>query len=134
MPRFKHFFKDVSKVEVGEDAEFALLIDLDPEWKHEQGKFHLTVNYTVYDADLNVVRNGTKVEDTNLNDAWNGTGFYNASLRASQRILVDVLNKLKPTAVTYAKTSNTADIDKTKLVNLEKPVSFGTGFYVNGQR
>ena len=125
------FFQKAFKVEANSQADFALLIDLDPKWQHENGSFKLTIEYKVYDAALNILKSGKRYSKSSVNDAWNGTGFYNAALKASQLVLADVLNELKPTSQIYTQKADTSDIDKSLLVDLEKPVSFGTGFFVN---
>ncbi|WP_394131469.1 serine protease [Shewanella maritima] len=125
------YFPDAKPLDLTSDATVGLLIDIDPKWSFNRGEAEMTITYRVFDANQQEIRKGEKKYDTNLGNISDGTAFYNASLRATQLMLVDILNKLKPTAEKYAANLMMDTVDARQLANLEKPVSSGTGFYIN---
>ncbi|KPZ70094.1 MULTISPECIES: S1 family peptidase [Shewanella] len=126
------YFPSAEPLDLTSDQQIGLLIDIDPKWTFSNGKALMTINYRVFDGEQKEIRKGEKEYKASLGNVSDGTGFYNASLRATQLMLVDVLNKLKPTQEKYASTLKMQDANVKQLVNLEKPFSSGTGFYING--
>nr|WP_307955372.1 serine protease [Shewanella putrefaciens] len=54
-------------------------------------------------------------------------------MRATQLVIVDVLNALTPSASNYPAQYAMKDVSANLLANMKKPVSTGTGFYINPQ-
>ncbi|WP_242620345.1 S1 family peptidase [Shewanella maritima] len=127
----KAYFPNALAFDPKSDTQVGLLIDMEPKWSFDSGDAVMTMKYRVLDANQKVIREGEKEYDNAIGNISSNTAFYNASLRATQLILVDVLNKLQPTATKFAAELALADVNTNDLVNLEKPVSTGTGFYIN---
>ncbi|MBM7071473.1 trypsin-like peptidase domain-containing protein [Shewanella sp. 202IG2-18] len=77
------------------------------------------------------IHSGEKEFKVNFGHIGNDAAFYNVSLRAAQLVVVELINKFKPSAATYPAELAMSDVDVVKLANTEKPYSSGTGFYIN---
>ncbi len=128
---FAAYFPQARLLDINKPEDYGLLFDLQPEWKLENGKVILKMAYRVLAGDgTTPLLSGDKSFSATY-DVGGGTGFYNAALRATQLMLIDILNQLAPNAEKFPANHNTAAINPTHLANMEKPVSLGTGFYFN---
>ncbi|QQX80751.1 trypsin-like peptidase domain-containing protein [Shewanella sp. KX20019] len=128
---FSTYFGDAQALDKKSDDTYGLLIDLDPEWEFSSGKAHMTMTYKVYNDNDKVIRKGKKTYKADIGQIGSGTGLYNAAMRATQLVVVDILNNLTPDSSNLTATKAMKNVDPLLLANMEKPVSSGTGFYIN---
>ncbi|WP_144395345.1 S1 family peptidase [Pleionea sediminis] len=128
-----NFFPAVSLFDTTKPKQFGLLLDIQPEWDFEYGKVILTLDYRVLDTNQNVLLEASVTEKSSR-DYNDPTGaFYNAAVRSSQKVIVKILNALKPSAEKFAATNSTSSLNFSQLANMDKPVSTGTAFWINGK-
>jgi hypothetical protein len=128
---FAAYFPQAQPLDINKQEDYGLLIDMQPTWDFENGKIILKMNYRVLDGKSTTpILTGEKQYSATY-DWGGGVAFYNASLRTTQVLIIDILNKLEPTAEKYPAVNKTAAINIKDLANMEKPVSLGTGFYFN---
>jgi len=127
----KRYFPNLHVVPSSGDARYALLADLDPEWKREGAKIRLTVKYDVYGADGKKLINGTSDQLVPLRGNLNATAS-DASAVAIGQVMSDIQRRVNPDPTRMPATGSVAAIDLAPLVDREKPVRTGTAFFVNG--
>ncbi|MGO4222489.1 serine protease [Lysobacter sp. TAF61] len=127
----QRYFPNLHVVPSTADSHYALLVDMDPEWKREAGKIRLTVKYDVYAVDGKKLISGTSDELVPLRGNLNATAS-GASVVAIQQIMSDIQYRAKPDPTRMPATGSVAAIDLAPLVDREKPVRTGTAFFVNG--
>ncbi|ABM23126.1 MULTISPECIES: S1 family peptidase [Shewanella] len=130
---FGAYFSNAKLLDRTQANQYGLLIDIDPEWKFESGKAEMIMSYRVFNGSDKPIREGQKSFKTDIGYLGDGLGLYNASLRATQLVIVDVLNALTPSASNYPAQYAMKDVSANLLANMKKPVSTGTGFYINPQ-
>lgn len=130
---FGAYFSNAKLLDRTQASQYGLLIDIDPEWKFESGKAEMIMSYRVFNGSDKPIREGQKSFKTDIGYLGDGLGLYNAALRATQLVIVDVLNTLTPSANSYPALYAMKDVSANLLANMQKPVSTGTGFYINPQ-
>ncbi|WP_133407667.1 S1 family peptidase [Parashewanella tropica] len=113
------------------EDKFGLLLDIEPKWKFSYPDVTMTMKYNLFDSSMKIVKTGKKEFSVAFGHISNDAALYNVSLRATQLILVEVINSLKPSAENYPAKMAMSDVDVVKLANTEKPFSSGTGFFIN---
>jgi S1-C subfamily serine protease len=129
---FKNYFSNFVWFDEKSEQQTSLVFKLKPEWKLVAGNMQVTLDYQVFDAQQDIVYEGQIIEKDSFNYAVMDAGFYNSSYKAMLGMLVKFANVKKPTVEKYPSTLTLASFDTTKLIG-EKPVSTGTGFYINSQ-
>lgn len=130
---FGAYFSNAKLLDRTKASQYGLLIDIDPEWKFESGKAEMIMSYRVFNGSDKPIREGQKSFKADIGYLGDGLGLYNAALRATQLVIVDVLNTLTPSASSYPAQYAMKDVSANLLANMQKPVSTGTGFYINPQ-
>jgi len=125
------YFSDTKLVDLKSDKTYGLLLDLDPDWKIEYGEVQSIIKYRWVDASGKVISEGTKKYSMDMNYQDHTVGFQNAATRALQVIVAKFLNKYNPANMELSTRKEMNSIDPASLVNLETPVSSGTGFFIN---
>ncbi|WP_372871248.1 serine protease [Shewanella sp.] len=128
---FNAYFSNVAMLDRASDKQYGLLVDIDPEWEFASGKAIMTMSYRIFNGSETPVREGKKTFKADIGYVGDNSGMYNAAMRATQLVIVDLLNSLKPDNQMYPATLAMKDTNPLILANLEKPVSSGTGFYIN---
>ena len=113
------------------DDTYGLLVALQPGWTLEGGKLTLTLRYRVFGADGTQQHLAEVSQSTPLNLTSPAAGVTAVAMKAMQLALVDVLVATAPTEARFPSTAALANIDYTRLINREQPVSTGTAFYIN---
>ncbi|TKB51501.1 trypsin-like peptidase domain-containing protein [Ferrimonas sediminicola] len=130
---FAAYFSDARPLDRDSALPYGLLIDIDPKWQFDGGKITMVLTYKVYDAGHRLLREGSQSHSASMGSIGNEAAWYNATLRASQRMVVDLLNTIKPDAQSLVARRPMSEADPTLLVNMKEPVATGTGFYINAQ-
>ncbi len=125
------YFTKVSYFDPSSDENFGLLLDIEPKWDYKNGDIVLTFNYKVLNAQQKIIMESSTTYEGTFNYQYPNVGFYNSSLRATQQMMVKLLNKLKPTAAIYPEVATMNSVSTELLADMEKPVSSGTGFHIN---
>jgi len=129
---FRNYFSDFKWFDKESDQQASLVFKLKPAWKLVAGNMQITLDYQVFDAQQNIAYEGQIIEKDSFNYAVMDAGFYNASYKAMLGMLVKFANVKKPTIEKFPSNLTLSNFDATKLIG-EKPVSTGTGFYINPQ-
>lgn len=128
---FTTYFPQAQPLDRSKNEDYGLLVDIQPSWDFDAGKIVAKMAYRVLDGKNPApVLTGEK-KFTVAFDWGGGAAFYNGYMRTTQMLLIEILNKLQPTAAKYPADNKTANINIKDLANMEKPVSLGTGFYFN---
>ena len=127
----QQFFASSFVVEPGDERPFGLLLDLHPQPTFNQGTVTMVLAYKVLAPDGAVLLEGKQSADAAIGDVRSGSGLHMAAAQAAQRIVIDLLNKLQPDAVKYPAKGSFKELPPEKYVDREKPVSTGTGFFIN---
>ncbi|UNK51014.1 serine protease [Lysobacter sp. S4-A87] len=127
----QRYFPSLHVVPSTTDARYALLVDLDPQWKREAAKIRLTVKYDVYGVDGTKLISGSSDQLVAIRGNLNATAS-DASKVAIGQVMSDIQNRVKPDPARMPATRSVAAIDLAPLVNREKPIRTGTAFFVNG--
>ncbi len=125
------YFSNTKLVDLKSDEQYGLLLDLDPDWEIEHGEVQSIIKYRWVDASGNVISEGTKKYSMDMNYQNHTIGFQNAATRVLQVILAKFLNKYDPATRDLSARKTMNSIEPASLVNLETPVSSGTGFFIN---
>ncbi|MFD2165623.1 serine protease [Thalassotalea euphylliae] len=129
---FKPYFKNYRLFDYKNDVDkFGLLLDLDPEWKFENGKVYSTINYNIYLPSGENIRSGTFKNNATANYRHTDAAFFNSSFKALQSLAISILNKQLPSQEKFPSAGNMAAFDLNLLINADKPVSSGTAFLLN---
>lgn len=127
---FDAYFTSAMAVDLKSEKTFSLLIDMDPEWDVAAGNVTLKIKYRVLDATYQVIKEGEKSHSAAF-DFGLGAAFYNVSLKVTQMALMDILNELKPQPGKYPSVKALNAIDPAQIADSSKPISSGTGFFIN---
>lgn len=110
---------------------FGLLLAMHPKWSVERGTLRLDVHYRVFGADAALLLEGNVSQSVGLNSAGLLGGFPNAALRATESVLIELLQNLAPSATKFPPKGELSAVRRELLVDREAPVSTGTAFYIN---
>lgn len=127
----RKFFLQVLEVDENYAGAYGLLLAIHPKWSVEAGNLRLDLRYRVLGAGAELLLEGTLSQSVGLNSAGPLGGFTNAAFRATQAVLIELLQNLAPNATKYPPAGELARIDRALLVDRETPASTGTAFYVN---
>lgn len=130
---FATYFPQAKQIDLKNSSDYGLFFDLQPSWDFEGGKIIAKMGYRILDGKSDTPLLTGEKKYSIAFDYAAGASFYNAYMRATQLVLVEVLNKLQPNAEKFPAVSKTANINLSELADMEKPVSLGTGFYFNEQ-
>jgi serine protease Do len=125
------FFPKAKMLDLKSTDEYGLLLDLAPEWNFERGKIESVMNFEVSDTSGKSLLKGKM--DYRVDMVYDNytVGFQNAATRTMQLVMAAILNKLRPTLEEFSTLEPVSNIDPMKLIDLETPVSSGTGFFIN---
>jgi serine protease Do len=112
------------------DGKYGLLLAVHPTWSSESGSLRLELHYRAFDPAGKQLREGTQTQSVNI--GGNAGAVRAVAYKAMQFVLIDVLRELQPSAAKYPATGEIAAIPPATLIRHDKPVSTGTGFYLNG--
>lgn len=128
---FNRYFTDVSWFEHSSNQKANLYIKILPNWKRENQDIVMTFKYTLYDAQENILKEGSSEKKTALNLNNTDAVFFNVSYKTMEPIIGSILNSLLPTPEKFATAYSMKDFNTELLINNEKPIRTGTGFYIN---
>lgn len=129
----RNYFPDTEIIDLKSDKPYGFLLDIEPDWEFARGKVESILKYRLQDADGKLLLEGEKKYKADLTYDNHTAGFQNAATRAYQLVMVRILNVLKPKAENFTARKASSSVDPKLLANLEKPVSSGTGFFINQQ-
>lgn len=120
-------------VPVGDDfsGTYGLLLAMHPKWSAERGSLRLDLRYRVYGADSKPLLDGTLSQSVGINSAGPLGGFPNAAMRATQAVLIELLQNLAPGAAKFPPRGELAALNRELLIDRDNPASTGTAFYIN---
>jgi hypothetical protein len=127
----RNYFPDTEIIDLKSDKPYGFLLDIEPDWEFERGKIESVLKYRLEDAEGKLLLEGEKKYKADLTYDNYTAGFQNAATRAYQLIMVRILNVLQPKAENFTARKASNLVDPLALANLDKPVSSGTGFYIN---
>lgn len=128
---FKIHFSDSALAKFNANDEYALLVALAPQWKPESGVLNFELGYKVFDSKGKVLLEGKETDKADIGDIAQTAAFYNTALKTTQVISVKVLNALNPSLSNFPDLAKMDSVAKETLADMKKPVSTGTGFFVN---
>ena len=111
--------------------QFNAVTTLAPSWDFNAGKIQLTLGYRTYNAAGEKIAEGSIMRERPIGNVQDSSGFYNAALKTMQIVLVENINKIVRGSLPVAGLIAADDVDRASLVNMEEPVSTGTGFFVS---
>ena len=117
--------------ETHSDLPVAMTIVLEPDWGFEGGKISMTFGYRVLDADGSQLSEGEVTRAKPMGDLHQSAGFYNASLKSSQIVMVEILNNVVAKDAELSAQIPAREISSDLLVNMEEPIRTGTAFFVS---
>lgn len=137
----KQAFKDVGQVlmknvEITDSTKSnaaGLFSSMHSSWDAKDGKLSLTINYTVYDGDYDVVLEGSATHSQDHSYNYTDVLYYNIAVRTAQKVFVDINQSLKPTAAIYPSEKTMDAISPLKLVNLTSPYNQLSAIAINEQ-
>ena len=128
---FKSHFSDSALAQFNANDEYGLLIALAPEWKPESGVLNFELGYKVFDTKGKLLFEGKETDKADIGDIAQTAAFYNTALKTAQVISVKVLNTLNPSLSAFPELAKVDLVAKETIADMKKPVSTGTGFFVN---
>lgn len=126
----KKLFPNAMPASPGGAGQYGLLLAGHPEWTFAAGLLRLEMKYRVFDPAGQLLREGSQVQTANV--AGNPGAFDAVIYKAMQMVLVDVLRELAPSAAKFPATGEVSAVSPAAVVRRDKPVSAGTGFFING--
>ena len=111
--------------------QFNVVTTLAPDWGFSAGKIQLTLGYRTYNAAGEMVAEGEVMRERPIGNVQDSSGFYNAALKTMQVVLVENINTIVGRSKPVANLIVADDVDRGLLVNMEEPVSTGTGFFIS---
>lgn len=127
----QHFFAGNFLVDNADDRRYGLLIAIQPEWAMEHRQVRMTMSYRVYGQGKAMLLEGKQSFAADVGDLRSSDSLFNAALRSSQLVMVDVVNRLSPSADKYPALAQLRDLEAEAYIRHDKPVSSGTGFFIN---
>jgi S1-C subfamily serine protease len=127
----QHYFPQSFLAESDSDRQYGLLLAIEPEWKFANNNVELTFRYKVFSKNGPALLTGQKSFTHRIGNLHTGDGILNASVQTTQMALQDLLTQLKPTPQAYPAKAVVKELPAKLYVNTEKPVSSGTGFFIN---
>ncbi|RVT46302.1 serine protease [Rheinheimera sediminis] len=128
---FKSHFSDSALAQFNANDDYALLVALAPEWKPESGVLNFQLNYKVFDTKGKLLMEGKETDKADIGDIAQTAAFFNTALKTAQVISVKVLNTLKPSLSGFPELAKIDQVAKEAIADMKKPVSTGTGFFIN---
>lgn len=125
----KKLFPNALPATPGGTGRYGLLLAAHPEWAFAAGLLRLEMKYRVFDPAGQMLREGSQVQTANV--AGNPGAFDAVIYKAMQMVLVDVLRELAPSAGKFPATGEVSGVSPGAVVRRDKPVSTGTGFFIN---
>jgi S1-C subfamily serine protease len=122
-------FTQVLPVKPEQKGQYGLLLAAHPTWGFATGVLRLELKYRVFDPAGKLLRESSQVQT--INAAGNPGAFRVVIFKAMQLALIDVLRELQPSAAKYPATGEVNAISPATVVRRDKPVSTGTGFFIN---
>lgn len=92
-------------------------------WSSKDGLLTLTIDYSIFDGNYDLVLEGSVSHTEKHNYNFTEILYYNLSVRAAQKVFIDLNKQLKPTHDIYPSTNTINNISVRKLANLKKPYS-----------
>lgn len=125
----RKLFPQVLTAAPGAEGQYGLLLAAHPIWGTEAGQLRLELRYRVFDPAGQLLREGSQVQAAGV--AGNPGGVRVLTYKAVQSVLIDILRELSPSAAKFPAVGTINSIPPANLVRKDKPVSTGTGFYLN---
>ncbi len=127
----QRFFSSSFPLRAGDAQAAGLLLDIHPSPTVHTDVVTMALGYKLFSPDGKVLLEGSKSATAATGDLRTGGGIRDASAQATQQIVVEVLTALRPDAARFPAAATIAERQPAALVDHEKPVATGTGFYVN---
>lgn len=125
----REYFPQLHLVPSMQPARYALAVGMDPEWSRSSGKLELTLHYVVQGADGTRLAEGSVKPETARLSNFNAVIEKTTAL-AIRQAMAQIQRRLAPDPARLEQAS-TATIDYTQLVDRDKPLRTGTGFFIN---
>jgi S1-C subfamily serine protease len=126
------YFKSAAMISPQSDAPFNLVLVTHSHWEHKDGNSTLSVKYKLLDSAGKTLIEGEKHDDMNTVKLFETNGFLSLSFGIMKDILSDDELLAKAAApATLATSTAAAGFDRRLLVNRDKAVQTGTGFFIN---
>ncbi|HEX4853635.1 serine protease [Arenimonas sp.] len=127
----RHFFATVVHRDQPTADPVGLVLDLDPKWSGEPGKFGIELAYRLYDAQGKQLMAGSKRETLPLTANAPDVLIKNLAIKATQQIMVEIVNSPLASPATPRPTIALAQFPARLLLNEESPWRLAPGFYIN---
>jgi serine protease Do len=127
----KRYFPNQVLLPAADEAAYALLLDLRPEWDIVRGKVQLKMQYDVYDSEGKKRLGGSTDQSVPLRSGNFNAAAGAASALSMHHLLGDIQRRLRPDVEAYPPPVATGSIDYAQLVDRGKPFRTGTAFFVN---
>jgi S1-C subfamily serine protease len=114
----------------GGQGQYGLLLAAHPQWDFVAGVLRLELKYRVLDPAGTLLHEGSQVQTINAM-ASPANAFRAVIYKSLQSALVDVLKTLQPSAAKFPPTGSLATLQGASLARRDKPISTGTGFFIN---
>jgi serine protease Do len=128
----RHFFRTVVYRDQPTNEPIQLMLGLDPKWSSAAGKLTLDLAYHLFAPNGTLLSSGTKSETL----TWAGNSpnvmLTNLAIKASQQIMVEVVNSADTMLNNRSEVTTVNKFPAAVLVNEDRLMRTGTGFYING--
>ncbi|MGH8446519.1 MAG: S1 family peptidase [Solimonas sp.] len=125
----RHFFSTVVHYDRNSAEPVQRMLVLQPKWSAEAGKVKLELSYRLYDAGARLLASGSKDSAQPLDNSPPDVMMKNLAIRTMQGVMVEILNTVELKG--GAQALPIAQFPPQTLINEEKPMRIGTGFYLN---
>ncbi|MFM1886745.1 MAG: hypothetical protein RL026_1902 [Pseudomonadota bacterium] len=129
----KRLFPQVTSAVPGAEGQYGLLLATHPVWGFSSGNLRLELRYRVFDPAGKLLREGSNTQTANVNAGGTLGGFRTVTGKAMQMVMIDLLRELKPSAAKFPATGQLATVSPASIARRDRPVSTGTGFYINAE-
>ncbi|WP_159084009.1 S1 family peptidase [Saccharobesus litoralis] len=127
------YFTNVVWFDQASDTKPNVYMSLSPDWDYNSGKIEMDMQYKIFDSSGKVLVDNKYETSSGLNFHAPDAAYYNSSYQAVEKLAVNFLNKLKPNVTQFPANLAMNQFALEKFVNIKKPVSSGTGFFLNPQ-
>jgi len=127
----QRYFASARDADASDARPFGLLLDIHPQPAVHENRVTMTLAYKLFGPHGEQLLTGTQTADAATGDLRTGGGIRDASAQATQAIVVELLNKLHPDSGKFPTSTTFSDVKVDALVDHEKPVVTGTGFFIN---
>ncbi|KMT65977.1 S1 family peptidase [Catenovulum maritimum] len=128
---FGQYFKQVVFFDKKSDIKPGLFIDLDPDWDFKSGNILMDIEYKIFDGSGKEITKGKVEGKSGMNFTNSDAAYYNSAYQGLQLLAVRILNNNLPSPEKFPANLSMNQFDLNHLVNIEKPISSGTGFFLN---